>query len=147
PDAGKQIHLRLMVLSLVVFTTVTVVVLVLHAAAAIAAERERNTLETLLATALTNGEILGQKALGYLEAVSTLGVLLAVGLVLGVLDGVLSPAAAVWTATAVVGQVVFAVAAGMYCSLVCATTSRARLAALATVGAVTLLHALVYLAL
>jgi hypothetical protein len=121
------------------------VALATHTAMAVATERERKTLETLLSTPLTNAEFLRQKLLGYLEAVSPLGVVLAVAFVLGMLDGLLSLAAAVVLAAAVTGQAVFAIVAGMYYSLVCPTVFRARMAALAALGLSVLLHGLVYL--
>jgi ABC-type Na+ efflux pump permease subunit len=97
----------------------------IHAAGVFAGERDRQTMESLLATPLTNSSIVWGKWWGSFLSVRKAGYLLAAIWVAGVVTDVLRPPVVSVLLVACVVYVAFAASLGMWCSLVCRTTLRA----------------------
>jgi ABC-type transport system involved in multi-copper enzyme maturation permease subunit len=97
----------------------------IHAAGMFAGERDRHTLESLLATPLTNAAIVWGKWWGCFLSVRKAWYLLAAIWVVGVITEVLSPLVVPVLLLACAVYVAFAASLGMWYSLVCRTTLRA----------------------
>jgi ABC-type transport system involved in multi-copper enzyme maturation permease subunit len=119
--------------------------LALRAAGVFTGERERQTMDSLLTSDLTDDEIISGKLRGCLWSMRNAGTILGVMLALGILTGGLFPLFLFGVAMALAAHAAFAVNLGMYCSLVSRSTMRATLATVSIFLAVTLGHWIVYL--
>jgi len=125
--------------------SVTLLGIALRAAGALSSERERQTLDSLLTTDLTNREILGAKWLASFWSARVGGGVLGAIVTAGVLTGGVFPPAVVLLAATCAASGAFAANLGLYCSLVCRTSLRATVVTVVVFFGVTVGHWLVYL--
>jgi ABC-type transport system involved in multi-copper enzyme maturation permease subunit len=97
----------------------------LHACGAIAGERDRRTLESLLATPLENRAIVWSKWWGSVVSVRKAWWYLAAVWATGIATNALSIDRVPWLILALLVYIVFAAGVGLWCSLVCRTALRA----------------------
>jgi ABC-type transport system involved in multi-copper enzyme maturation permease subunit len=116
-----------------------------RAAGSVAGERERATLDGLLATPLSAGEVLGAKWLGAVCGVRLLALWPGVVYLAAALGGGLSPLALPLLAVLWFAFAAGLASLGLLCSVVCRTTARATAAALALGLAVSFGHWLLWL--
>jgi len=104
-----------------------------RAAGSVGAERDRQTLESLLSSPLTNVEILVAKWIGSVTAVRWLFLLLLAIWTLGLISGGLSPIGLLLVAGTVAIYTAFCCSLGLFCSVHCSTSLRAMLWAVSAV--------------
>jgi len=117
----------------------------LRAAGALSSEREQQTLDSLLTTDLSAGEILGAKWRASFWSVRMAAGVLGAVVAAGMLIGGVFPLAVLPMAATCAASGAFAANLGLYCSLVCRTTLRATVATVVVLFGVTVGHWLVYL--
>jgi len=126
-----------------VLACVTMLRLALRGSGSLSGERDRRTLDSLLTTDLTNGDILAEKWRGCWATQKgmylVLTALLLVGICIG--NGVRTLPI---LAASLLAQLAFALSLGMYCSLICRSTFRATVLTLVALLAIGLGHWLLY---
>jgi ABC-type transport system involved in multi-copper enzyme maturation permease subunit len=103
-----------------------------RAAGSVGAERDRQTLDSLLASPITNEEILLSKWIGSIAAVRWLFLVLGIIWLMGLATGGLTPLGFVLATTTLVVYSGFFCSLGLFCSVHCTTSLRAMLWAVAT---------------